>query len=193
MRLLLIHYRIGFLGAVILLFFTACEKKPEACFVVSKAEVEINEKVLFTNCSVDAYSYFWNFEDGTTSREENPEKIYTTEGTYKVTLIAYSKHEKKSSTATKIITVTKSTAPPVADFTATPTTGTAPLTVYFTNLSSDTSNTLWGFGDTYTSTDVNPSHTYNLPGQYTVSLTVSNEYGTDTEVKENYITVTALK
>jgi PKD repeat protein len=48
----------------------------------------------------------------------------------------------------------------------------------------------WDFGDGNTSTDQNPTHIYTAPGLYTVSLTVSNEYGTDTETKIYYINVT---
>ena len=47
----------------------------------------------------------------------------------------------------------------------------------------------WDFGDENTSTEANPSHTYTNAGTYTVELTVTNSYGSDTETKTNYITV----
>jgi len=79
---------------------------------------------------------------------------------------------------------------PVASFTASLTSGTAPLTVQFTDQSTNTPTSWsWDFGDGNTSTSQNPSHTYNTPGTYTVSLTVSNSAGSDTETKTNYITV----
>lgn len=79
---------------------------------------------------------------------------------------------------------------PVADFSATPTSGEAPLTVNFTDLSSNNPTSWqWDFGDGGTSTQPNPSYTYNSDGPYTVSLTVSNAYGTDTKTKTNYIYV----
>jgi PKD repeat protein len=47
----------------------------------------------------------------------------------------------------------------------------------------------WDFGDGGTSTVQNPQHTYNAAGTYTVALTATNQYGSDTNTKLNYITV----
>ncbi len=81
-------------------------------------------------------------------------------------------------------------AAPEADFTADPRSGPAPLTVSFTDLSTgNPTSWSWDFGDTRTSTTRNPTHVYDNEGQYTVSLTVSNANGEDTEVKTGYITV----
>jgi PKD repeat protein len=79
---------------------------------------------------------------------------------------------------------------PVADFSADPTTGTAPLAVNFTDLSTGSiTDWAWDFGDGGTSTEQNPTHTYNTPDTYTVSLTVTDPGGSDTETKIDYITV----
>ena len=79
---------------------------------------------------------------------------------------------------------------PVANFSADPTEGYAPLTVQFTDLSTNTPTSwLWDFGDGETSTEENPEHTYNEAGIYTVTLTATNGGGSDDEVKEDYITV----
>ncbi|NNE10468.1 MAG: PKD domain-containing protein, partial [Gemmatimonadetes bacterium] len=79
----------------------------------------------------------------------------------------------------------------VAAFTANTTSGTAPLNVSFTDQSTGSPTAWdWTFGDGGTSTSANPSHTYNSAGTYTVSLTVTNACGIDTETKTNYITVT---
>jgi PKD repeat protein len=65
--------------------------------------------------------------------------------------------------------------PPVADFSASPTNGYAPLTVQFTDLSTAGPTSWdWNFGDTGTSTEQNPIHEYTAPGTYTVSLTATN-------------------
>jgi len=79
---------------------------------------------------------------------------------------------------------------PEADFTADPRSGPAPLTVSFTDLSTgDPAEWEWDFGDTRTSSTQDPTHVYDNEGTYTVSLTVRNADGEDTEVKTNYITV----
>jgi hypothetical protein len=80
--------------------------------------------------------------------------------------------------------------PPSADFTATPTSGSAPLQVQFTDttLGTVTSRT-WNFGDGSSSSQNDPSHTYSSAGVYSVSETVIGPGGTDTETKNNFITV----
>jgi len=81
-------------------------------------------------------------------------------------------------------------SPPVTSFTASPTAGLAPLTVQFTDTSTGSPTAwAWTFGDGGTSTTQNPQHTYAAPGLYTVNLTATNEYGSDTETKTDYITV----
>ncbi len=72
---------------------------------------------------------------------------------------------------------------PVADFNASVTSGYAPLSVLFTNLSQNAVSWSWDFeNDGYIdSIDKNPEHTYTAPGNYTVKLTVSNENGTDSK------------
>jgi PKD repeat protein len=88
------------------------------------------------------------------------------------------------------ISVTGATTPPTADFVGSPTTGMAPLNVSFTDQSIGATSWSWDFGDTGTSADRNPSHLYAAAGTYTVTLTVTNSYGSDTEIKTDYITVT---
>lgn len=90
---------------------------------------------------------------------------------------------------TEIISAT-TIAHVVADFTASPTSGIAPLTVTFTNTSSgDYDTTLWDFGDGITSTLDKPDHMYLAAGIYTVTLTVSGLGGLDTLTQANFITV----
>ncbi|MDI9591449.1 MAG: PKD domain-containing protein [Bacteroidota bacterium] len=85
--------------------------------------------------------------------------------------------------------------PPIADFTATPTTVYAGETVSFTDLSTNNPTSWnWSFsgGTPTSSTTQNPQVVYNSPGTYNVSLTVSNAFGTDTKTKIKYITVLDL-
>jgi PKD repeat protein len=80
---------------------------------------------------------------------------------------------------------------PVADFSATPTSGSAPLAVAFEGSSSGGAATSWSwdFGDGSGSVERDPTHTYTAPGSYTVSLTATNARGSDTETKTGHITV----
>ena len=90
-------------------------------------------------------------------------------------------------------TWTISTDIPVAAFTANVTDGTAPETIQFTDASTQLPTSwAWDFnGDSITdSTEQNPVYTYETDGNYTVSLAVENEYGSDTETKAGYIKLT---
>ncbi|MDA8886025.1 PKD domain-containing protein [Bacteroidia bacterium] len=60
----------------------------------------------------------------------------------------------------------------IADFIAYPTIGCGPLLVQLTNRSTLGDKHIWDFGDGTTSSDINPSHTFDNPGIYTITLTV---------------------
>ncbi|AKB18679.1 PKD domain-containing protein [Methanosarcina sp. WWM596] len=68
---------------------------------------------------------------------------------------------------------------PVANFSNNVTSGYAPLSVQFLDLSGNTTEWNWDFGDRTNSTEQNPVHNYPAAGIYTVSLTAANTYGTD--------------
>jgi len=79
-----------------------------------------------------------------------------------------------------------------AIFTASPTSGKAPLAVHFTDRSvGSIKSWLWKFGDGATNKTRNPSHTYSKAGTYTVTLTVTGAGGTNTFTQPDYITVYA--
>jgi len=79
---------------------------------------------------------------------------------------------------------------PIADFTADPTSGSVPLTVEFTDQSANNpTDWQWDFGDGGTALLPNFSHTYTNEGTYTVTLTATNEFGSDVVTKTNYIVV----
>ena len=84
---------------------------------------------------------------------------------------------------------------PITSFTATPLTGNVPLTVHFTDTSTNSPTTWnWTFGDgnVTNATVQNPVHTYWIPGIYTVTLEVSTARGNRSLQKNNYITVKPL-
>lgn len=81
---------------------------------------------------------------------------------------------------------------PVADFSATPITGCAPLIVQFTSISTGNPTSYqWNLGNGVNTVQQNPSTAYTQPGTYTVTLTVSNANGSNTKTVTNYITVVA--
>jgi hypothetical protein len=81
--------------------------------------------------------------------------------------------------------------PPMAEFSADPVSGQAPLPVSFTDASTCATGWQWNFGDGSSSTLQNPSHTYAIPGTYSVTLTASGPGGEDAITKTDLITVTA--
>ncbi len=92
--------------------------------------------------------------------------------------------------ANTTITATFNVKPPIADFSGSPVTGVATITVYFTDLSlQNPTSWSWNFGDGTSSTLKNPSHTYSGAGNYTVNLTATNAGGSNTKTKEAYIVV----
>lgn len=77
-----------------------------------------------------------------------------------------------------------------ADFVVDKAFGDSPLTVNFSDQSiGQISSWLWDFGDGETSTEQNPSHTYEAEGKYTVTLTINGPSGESTKRKSNYIVV----
>ena len=83
-------------------------------------------------------------------------------------------------------------AAPVAAFVGSPQSGYAPLTVSFTDLSTNfPTGWVWSFGDSGISFDKNPTYTYTTPGIYDVSLTSSNTGGASSNSQSAYIEVLA--
>jgi len=85
--------------------------------------------------------------------------------------------------------LTATAQPPVAAFSASVTSGDAPLAVAFTDASTNATSWSWSFGDGGTSTEQHPVYTYTALGWYDVSLTVANTAGSDTLTRYRYINV----
>ena len=159
---------------------------PDAGFTSNVNGLEVD----FTNTSVNADSYSWDFGDNESSTEENPMHTYSEDGEYTVELTAT--NECGSVTVSQTITIV---TPPTAGFTADVTTGCAALTVQFTDQSSlNATSWEWSFpgGNPSSSTEQNPLVVYDNPGIYDVSLTVSNSAGQNTATEVGYIVVTTV-
>jgi PKD repeat protein len=148
-------------------------------------------------------SWNWSFGDDSieNATEQNPVHTYTNPGTYSVSLNATNADGSDTRTRSEYIRINPApaqyalpvSAPPVAEFTASPTSGVIPLIVTFTDLSTNTPTAWnWSFGDDSleNTTEQNPVHVYNDPGTYSVSLNVTNADGSDTQTRTNYIKVT---
>ena len=150
--------------------------------------------VQFTDQSTGSpTSWNWSFGDGNYSNLQSPAHTYAFAGLFTVGLSATNAAGSNLSTRSNYITVISSIIPPTAFFIGTPTAGTAPLTVQFTDQSTG-SPTIWNwsFGDGSYSTARNPPHTYSVNGTYTVSLNVTNAAGSNTAIRANYIYVSTI-
>jgi PKD repeat protein len=162
---------------------------PTASFTGMPTSGEAPLPVGFTDTSTEEpTAWAWDFGDGSTSAEQHPTHTYATAGTYTVTLTATNAGGSHTVTRASYITVSPS-LPPTASFTGTPTSGTAPLNVAFTDTSSGAAAWAWDFGDRTTSTEQHPTHTYTSAGSYTVVLTVTNDAGTDSATEPGFVTV----
>jgi len=151
--------------------------------------------VHFTNQSQGYItSYLWDFGDPTsldnTSTVANPTHLYAEEGSYTVTLSVANAAGQDTVVKRDLI---KSFDELIVDFTAVQTSGSAPLTVNFTNLTSPSfATSTWYFewpSTLATSTDQHPVYTYDQPGTYAVFLGGAFASATDTELKLGFITV----
>ncbi|MDI9395030.1 MAG: PKD domain-containing protein, partial [Euryarchaeota archaeon] len=169
---------------------------PVAGFSVNVTSGDSPLSVQFTDESTGSpTSWAWDFDnDGTIdSTDQNPLFTYENAGTYTVNLTVANAGGSDFEVKRDYITVSEPPTPkPVASFTADVTSGTAPLTVNFTDQSTGSPTSwLWDFGDAESAIEQNAMHTYASAGTYTVTLTVSNAGGSDSEIKTDYITVSA--
>ena len=137
-------------------------------------------------------SYFWNFGDGNVSSLQNPTHTYAVGGTYDVILTVA--NGCGSSSFTQTVNIDPGNLPPSASFTSDNINGCEPLTINFTDSSIGATDWNWSFpgGTPSSSTDQNPSVTYNNAGAYDVTLEVTNAFGTDSQTSNSYITVLSL-
>jgi PKD repeat protein len=167
---------------------------PVADFSASPTSGNPPLNVTFVNKSTGQINQFlWDFNgDGITdSTDKDPVHTYTTASTnpYKVRLTVIGPGGQN--TKTLDVSVTAPPAAPVADFTADKTSGTAPLTVNFTNTTTGTATAYaWDFNNDGTpdSTTTNAAYTFQTPGTYPVKLTATGAGGSTN--KSLNITVT---
>lgn len=157
------------------------------------ASIPLSGKAPFTVHFTDTSTgnpIYWNWDldndgRGIESSERNPTYTYNTPGIYSVKLWANNPFnqpdvEIKYNYITVLSGVPES--PPLAEFLATPLTGPAPLDVSFDGRNSHSSEGFiavyfWEFGDGSSGSESVIRHSYPAPGNYHVSLTVTDEHG----------------
>lgn len=189
--------------AVVLGVLTGCPGVPEppaADFQATPRSGTIPLYVAFADMSTVGTAaltgWSWDFGDGSPgSVVRNPNHVYQIPGTYTVTLTVTAR-DGRTDFETKDNYIVASTAAPVADFSANPRSGPAPLEVQFTDTSdpgtADIDTWQWTFGDGATSFARNPDHTYTSPGSYDVSLRVVSAHGEHTTTQLDFIVVDAV-
>ncbi|MFA5101749.1 MAG: DUF2341 domain-containing protein, partial [Candidatus Thermoplasmatota archaeon] len=146
----------------------------------------VNHPVIFTSAGSIGGSegtittWYWTFGDGTVSSQQNPSHTYTSAGTFTVTLKVTNNFGQTDTdtTSATIQELSPDQILPVADAGG-PYTGVVGTPITFNGSgSNDPDGTIvsyvWNFGDSTTGTGVSPTHTYTIPGNYTVILTVTD-------------------
>ncbi len=170
---------------------TATILNPVAGFSSNVTSGNLPLHVAFTDKSTGTLTTWnWSFGDGTYSTQQNPVHTYSKSGYYTVTLTASNSAGSNSTTKASYIKVTETVTKPVVSFWGSRTSGTAPLTIGFTDSSTGSPTAWnWSFGDGTYSTVRSPRHTYSKAGNYTVTLTASNAAGSGTKTRSNYIKI----
>ena len=153
--------------------FVKVYELPQANFQASQLVSCPGENIDFADLTVPVSTltnWFWDFGDGNVSNLQNPIFQYQSTGTYDVSLIASSSNCIDTFKISNYIEIIEPTAIFNEEYNCD-----FPLRVKFESLSIGADNIFWDFGDGNTSTQINPIHTYDIKGIYSVTLTVSND------------------
>ncbi|MBL0355487.1 MAG: PKD domain-containing protein [Chitinophagaceae bacterium] len=156
--------------------------KPRASFTTTDtANCKTPYTVNFTNHSINAASYLWDFGDNATSTAVNPSHTYSNIGSFSVKLVVTGAN---GCTDTLIKANYINIKKPSTTITNIPDSGCVPFTKTF-NLNVTTTDPVtsywWNFGDGNTSSSASPTNIYSLEGIYNVSVIILTANGcTDT-------------
>ena len=162
---------------------------PTANFNASAPDC-INQTITFSDISLpnagNLVKWTWNFGDGGTSSQQNPQHTYVATGSYNVTLQVESSKGCVSTVFTKQVTISPK---PVANFGIPESCLLDPYS-QFTDSSTVSTGTitqwLWNFGDGGTSIQKNPQHTYTAVGPYNVTLTATSNNGCSSTITKPF-------
>jgi beta propeller repeat protein/parallel beta-helix repeat protein len=156
------------------------KRLPVANFSANPVQGLAPLSVQFTDFSQHSLVWNWDFDnDGVSdSTEKDPIYEYEAPGSYTVNLTVSNMNGMASKT--QEIIVHGAEVLPAVEFSTNTTSGQAPLSVLFIDLSQNVTKRVWDFNDDgiTDSTNKTTTYTYVFPGAYTVNLTVSNSKGT---------------
>lgn len=163
-------------------------RKPMATFTYSPSNPKTSDEIEFIETSKDPEgvstisSWFWDFGDGSTSTSRYSTHKFEDDGQYTVVLTVTDNDGAQDSESR---TIAVADVEPIAGFNCTPSKPTTNDDVAFFDSSIDRDGSVetwfWDFGDGFTSTERNSTHSYTTSGEYRVQLTVTDDDGeTDT-------------
>jgi len=170
-------------------------------FTLSDLEICVGDTISVINSSIGADCYTWTFPFGVgmitnSFCDSDPLFYFPAPGSYYGFSLTID--DGSSCSSTYFFTDTVHVSGAVSDFTTVDIEGCTPHTATFSNsaygINGNITNYAWTFGDSVsTSTDPNPSHTYNEAGYYSVGLTVTNQSGcTDSLMMDSLIVVDSI-
>lgn len=147
---------------------------PVAGFTVAPAPACARYPVIFTNTSINAFSFVWMFGDGGTSQADGPLHTYASPGNYTVSLYAYGVGGCSDTIVVAPGVVVNPS--PFADFTS-DTLSSVANAIQFSNLSQGAQSYAWDFSDGETSEEEHPLHLFPADGGgFTVCLVAVNQF-----------------
>ncbi len=169
---LIIHTLHGCSDTLLVPDFVQAGDTPVANFLIDTLTCA-SDPVSLINLSQAADSFFWDFDDGSTSTVFEPNHSFEDTGFLDIMLIAFD----RGCPDTMIQTAAIFVQAPLADFSATPSLiCDLPANVSFTDLSLGADHYLWDFGDNSPpDTTANPMHTYTQEGVFIATMYLSND------------------
>ncbi len=164
---------------------------PDGTFIADLISGDVPLKITFTpsisDIENDEISYLWEFGDGQTSTEKNPSHLYIIAGKYQPKLTVSDPLNAKTIITSNKLTLLAPNNLPVAEIAAVPKESILKLNKegvftsevqFISNGTYDPDNEeltyLWDFGDSETSSEINPKHEYKNSGNYNIKLTVTD-------------------
>ncbi len=129
----------------------------------------------FIDQSFRATAWYWEFENGNTSNQQNPQELFQSPGNFDTKLTVTDSLGCLDTIRVVNAVVVPNNVP--ANFTPSHFEGCSPMSLSFANYSIGNGSWTWNFGDGNTSTSATPTHLYQTPGEYIISLSTVDSMG----------------